>query len=137
MVMMVVMKEGANNNNIDDSDGAGDDDDGDRSRQVAARPVSRDRGQESSLATVVEIAAPVGNQPRQGGPVQARCAPTFLLFQVLGIFGVDNSKKICWIPIKRPHLLLEAGAAKVLTNSFDQQFFGLFGVDDIKLKEYQ
>ena len=55
--------------------GAGDDDDGDRSRQVAARPVSRDRGQESSLATVVEIAAPVGNQPRQGGPVQARCAP--------------------------------------------------------------
>ena len=53
-------------------DGGAADDDGDSSRQVAARPVSRDRGQESSLATVVEIAAPVGNQPRQGGPVQAR-----------------------------------------------------------------
>ena len=92
MVMMVVMKEGANNNNIDDSDGAGDDDDGDRSRQVAARPVSRDRGQESSLATVVEIAAPVGNQPRQGGPVQARCAP-ILFCPSLGLLGVDKLKQ--------------------------------------------
>ena len=83
---------------------------------MAARPVSRDRGQESSLATVVEIAAPVGNQPRQGGPVQARCAPILLTNSFFGLFGVDNSKKIHWIPIKAPHLLVGAGAGKVRSN---------------------